>query len=166
MMYRKKVYVSPTIQGRLLAQLCFYWLLYNFLLWHGTFLIETLPATGVPGPLSERYSSFCSQHVIWLLCMLAAVPIILWDMVKLTHRVAGPLVRLERILREMARGQRVSQVTLRPNDMLDTFVEALNQLIDLHNQRLDARNESGHDWDPVEASSSESSFAAAAHLDH
>jgi hypothetical protein len=137
MIHRKKVYVSRTIQGRLLAQLGFYFLLYNFLLWHATFLVETLPGEGVPEPLSQRYAEFYSQHSVWLWCMLAAAPVILWDMVAMTHRVAGPLVRLEHIVRAMARGRHVSKVTLRQNDMLGQFVEAINELIDAHNRQVD-----------------------------
>jgi hypothetical protein len=146
MFQRKKVFVSWTIQGRTLGQLAIYWLLYNFLFWHVTFLIETLPSEGVPQPLFERYANFCSQHLVWLLCMFVVAPVILWDMVKLTHRVAGPLVRLERVVREMARGQRVNRITLRPHDMLGQFTEALNELIDAHNLKLDA-SQANSAWD-------------------
>jgi HAMP domain-containing protein len=55
----------------------------------------------------------------------------------MTHRVAGPLVRLERIVRQMARGERVAKVTLRPNDMLGQFVDALNELVETHNRKLE-----------------------------
>jgi hypothetical protein len=142
MFARKKVFVSWTIQGRLLAQLCVYFLFYNVLAWHATFLIEMLPGGGVPAPIAQRYADFASRHSVWLLCMLVTAPIVVWDMVKMTHRVAGPLVRLERIVRQMARGQRVASITLREHDMLSHFVEALNELIDSHNRQLDARRES------------------------
>jgi hypothetical protein len=147
MFQRKKLFVNPTIQGRLLVQLCIYWLLYNFLLWHATFLIETLPSDGVPAPILQSYGEFCARHVIWLLCMLAAAPILMWDMVKLSHRFAGPLVRLERVAREMARGQRVARVTLRKHDMLNQFLDAFNELVEAHNRRLDKCSEPNDEWE-------------------
>ena len=149
MYQRKKFFVSGAIQGRVLAQLCSYWLLYNLLLWHATFLIETLPSEGVPAPLVERYATFCSQHTVWLLCMAFVFPVILWDMVKVTHGVAGPLVRLERVVRQMARGERAEKIVLRDRDMLGQFVEALNELIESHNRGLDARNEAAAQKSPA-----------------
>jgi hypothetical protein len=158
---RKKFFVSGAIQGRVLAQLCSYWLLYNFLLWHATFLIEALPSEGVPAPLFERYAAFCSQHTIWLVCMLFVFPVILWDMVKLTHGVAGPLVRLERVVRQMARGEAVSTVVLREHDMLGQFVEALNELIEAHNRRLEAGNQTAASPSAPEAGEPESHLLTA-----
>src|SRR5688500_9864061 len=130
MLQRTKLFVSWTIQGPLLGRLAVYWLLYHFLLWHATFLIETLPVEGVPAPLAERYWGFCSQHTVWLGCMLAVAPVILWDLVKLTHRFAGPLIRLEAAVRQMVRGERVKPVTLRQRDMLFQFASAINELIE------------------------------------
>lgn len=147
MYQRKKVFVSSTIQGRLVGQLGFYWLLYTFLLWHATYLIETMSVEGVPEPIAISYTRFCSQHLVWLLCMVGGIPIILWDMIKMTHRVAGPLVRLERVVRDMACGKKVEPIVLRPNDMLGHFVDTLNELITVHNQRLDEHDAAENDWE-------------------
>jgi hypothetical protein len=138
MIYRKKAFGNPTLRGRLLAQLAVYWLLYNFLLWHAAFLVDVFP-NGSPAPLLQRYAEFAAQHMLWLGCMFIVAPLILWDMAKMTHGVAGPLVRLERTVKEMARGKHVSFLVLRKNDMLGQFAEALNELIEVHNRQVDAR---------------------------
>src|SRR5580765_1182528 len=106
---RSRLFVSREIQGRILWRMVKYWFLYNFAVWHGLLLID-FERYGVPtllsgGPglsLYEYYREFAAQHVILLALAVALSPFLLWDMLKLTHQIAGPLVRFRHTLQKMA----------------------------------------------------------------
>src|SRR6516162_9736690 len=109
---RKKVFVSRAIQGRILARIVKYWLVCSLSLWHALFLIElaryTIPGLGTRAPRFsplEAYAQFASQHATLLIASALVFPVILWDMLKLTHQIAGPLVRFEHTLRKMTAGE-------------------------------------------------------------
>jgi len=56
-----------------------------------------------------------------ILYVLAVFPLILWDMMKVTHRVAGPLVRFGNTLKRLEQGEKVQEVRLRKGDLLVEF---------------------------------------------
>jgi hypothetical protein len=134
---RTKVFVSREIQGRILARMAKYWLLYNFAVWHGLLLID-FERYGVPtllsgGPglsLGEFYLEFASQHVILLAVAVALSPFLIWDMLKLTHQIAGPLVRFRNTLNKMTIGEPVEKIELRNGDLLVEFQDAFNAFLE------------------------------------
>ena len=66
-----------------------------------------------------------------LLILAAALsPIVLWDMLKLTHQIAGPLVRFRNALQKMAIGEPVAKIKLRDGDLLVEFQDAFNEFLD------------------------------------
>jgi len=46
------------------------------------------------------------------------------------HRIAGPIYRIERTLREMAEGKKVEPIRLRKKDFFKSLAEAVNKLIE------------------------------------
>jgi hypothetical protein len=77
----------------------------------------------------ELYTTFTLEHYSMVICAVAVFPIILCDMLKLTHRVAGPLVRFRNELARLARGENVEPVRLRDGDLLDEFLDAFNEFV-------------------------------------
>jgi regulator of protease activity HflC (stomatin/prohibitin superfamily) len=75
------------------------------------------------------YATFASSHRVMLFLMVASLPIVLRDMVRLTHQVAGPLVRFRNTLQQLAQGQNVEQVKLREGDLLTEFQDSFNQFL-------------------------------------
>ena len=140
---RKKLYVSHMIQGRMLLKLSLYWAVYHFVLWHAMFLYRYMQyradvlggATQVP--FAELYATFLTQHYSLILCAIGLFPIILWDMVKVTHRIAGPLVRFQHTLRDLTTGLRVKPIKLRKGDMLVELQDIFNEYITELNAKLD-----------------------------
>jgi hypothetical protein len=142
---RKKLFVSRAIQGRLLVKLAVYWGVYHVVLWHAMFMYRYFQYRadvlgGAPHvPFGVLYNSFVAQHYSMMMCAVAVFPIILWDMVKVTHRIAGPLVRFRRVLQDLARGQHVGEIRLRKGDMLVELQDAFNEYL----RSLDADAKSG-----------------------
>jgi hypothetical protein len=130
------MYVSRSIQGRMLGRFCAYWVVYH------VFLVFALAMDAL---LSRKIHSFSQlgatlwqEHYWTLLILVAAFPIIFRDLLRTTQRLAGPLVRFEHVLKQMARGEHVEKVQLRKHDLLFDFQNAFNNFIETRNQQLSA----------------------------
>ena len=60
--------------------------------------------------------------------LLLLAPVVVWIGVRLTHKVAGPLVRITAALQQMARGDFHISLKLRKGDSLVELAEAINSL--------------------------------------
>ena len=81
-----------------------------------------------------------------LLClMFMLIPVYVWDIVKLSHRFAGPMLRLRGILNELADGGRATQLKFRPGDFWQDTATDFNRFykehIDLKNRCEELQNE-------------------------
>ena len=106
---RKSIFVSGPIQGRLSTRLVFYWVLYHFVLWHALFAyryVEFRMANRLPDvSFRELYGDFVLHYYPIVLCAVSMLPIFIIDLVRLTHRIAGPLVQFQRRLKQMTAGE-------------------------------------------------------------
>jgi large-conductance mechanosensitive channel len=142
---RKQVYVSRAIQGRIVSKLAIYWATYHLALWHAMFLFHYFLYRGqlmanpqmTAIPFVMQYTQFLAQHYSMLICAAAVFPLIFWDMMKVTHRVAGPLVRFENTLKQLERGEKVRPVTLREGDMLTEYRDSFNSYLEKAGLLLD-----------------------------
>jgi hypothetical protein len=128
---RGKIYLGGMLQGTLVRRLAIGWVTYNVLLFHGLFLVNYLEgsqptADDAQPTLLERYEAFAWQDRLLIFGAIAAGPIFIWDVIRCTHRVAGPLVRLEQTLLRMAKGETVSEIRFRKGDWLTSLERALN----------------------------------------
>ena len=140
---RKKLYVSKTIQGRILLRVTAYWILYHVVLFHVLFLSSGLTIDGSYASFFDAYADFFWRNSMLLLCAAAVFPIIFRDMLRMTNRVVGPFIRIERTLKAMTEGRRVEPLTVRKRDLVHEFVTAFNNFIEYWNreraQHLDKR---------------------------
>jgi hypothetical protein len=132
--YRKRMFVSSRIQGRLMSRIGVYWVLYHVVLWHGLFVFRYLQyrmtaAGGIAVPFSELYGQFVIDYYPVVVCALVTLPVVVIDMLHMTHRVAGPLVRFQNALRDLVEGKPVESVSLRKNDLLNEFQDEFNQYL-------------------------------------
>lgn len=68
--------------------------------------------------------------VCWMIVLelLLVTPLVVWFGVRLTHKVAGPLVRIDAALHRLARGDFNVHLTLRRGDSLVELADAINAL--------------------------------------
>jgi hypothetical protein len=128
---RSRIYLGGMLQGALVKRLAIGWAVYNLLLFHGLFAVAYLEGTRVTADdeqptFLQSYESFAWQNRLLIFGACAAGPIFLWDVVRCTHRVAGPLVRLENTLLRMAKGETVQEIKFRKGDWLTSLERALN----------------------------------------
>lgn len=132
---RKKLFVNPHIQGTTIRRVVFYWCTYHLVLWHVMFLFRffeyrsSVMEGGRPLTFFTLYGRFTLDHYAVILCALAILPMVLWDVLKFSHRVVGPLVRFRHCLKLLSQGESVTQVTIRKGDFLMELQDAFNEFL-------------------------------------
>jgi hypothetical protein len=133
---RGRVWVNARIQGRILARIACYWAIYHAVLWNAIFVARYIAyrASLIAGEtetrtMGELYSTFAQDYAGLALCALLLAPIFLYDVFRQSHRIAGPLVRFQAVLKRMMAGEKVSPVKLRKDDLLNEFQAVFNEFI-------------------------------------
>lgn len=150
---RRKQFVSGRIQGRLMLQIVLYWGLYHLFLWHAMFLygyadlrlsaVSSHTATSI----REYYGHFSQEYFPVVICALATLPIVVLDMMKLTHRIAGPMIRFQDTLRDLTAGKTVKPIKLRKGDLMTEFQDEFNRYLAHLAAQRPAAHASGHEDD-------------------
>ncbi len=73
-------------------------------------------------------AQFTTVGLMVTLELLLIAPIVIWIGIRLTHKVAGPLVRISAALQQMAEGDFNVHLKLREGDSLVELAEAINVL--------------------------------------
>ena len=55
-------------------------------------------------------------------------PVFVYDVIRLSHRFAGPIVSLKKNLRDMAKGEEVAPLRFRNNDFWKNLTEDMNSI--------------------------------------
>ena len=92
-----------------------------FALWMTLYTFELLH-----DPVSV--SLFTTVGLLVALELLVIAPFVAWLGIVLTHKVAGPLVRIQAALSQMTEGKFDIHITLRKGDALVELAEAINRL--------------------------------------
>jgi hypothetical protein len=138
---RTCLWIDPPLQARLLLRMALYLLLHVAFVWHIAFIFQAMTevATDGPGPgLGGLYVEALRQQKFLLLALALTLPIILYDLLKFSNRIAGPLYRCRKVMQQMAAGQPVPEFTPRQHDQLGEFFQTFNALIKAWNARLAA----------------------------
>lgn len=130
---KRRIYmIDKKVQGALLMRAARYWMLSIVVVGVLTMLgwIFVSPGLGVLMGLREQIPSLFGGVMVALACSLAVLPIILYDMTKLTNRFAGPMYRLKRAMQQAAAGEPVDDVIFRDDDYWQEIADAFNRLKD------------------------------------
>ncbi|QDT64394.1 hypothetical protein [Calycomorphotria hydatis] len=133
---RGSKYVSHDIQGRMIRSFAMYWFVYHAALWHIMFVWEWLQlniamlGTNEQVSVGLLYLEFMYRHAPFLLCSLLVFPCVAFDLVRFTHRVAGPLIRFRNTLNAMAKGEPVRKIKLRKGDLLTELQDSFNNYLE------------------------------------
>jgi hypothetical protein len=123
---RKQLFVDAKVQGALVLRVAVYW---GFCLL--TLALTLLCWRILTGPARIFYTHFDD---IWYyygsacVASLLLLPIVLFDIVRLSNRFAGPLVRLRRSMRALARGEEVQPIHFRGSDFWQEFADEFNAI--------------------------------------
>jgi hypothetical protein len=130
--WRKTTYLGWQTHGRLVARLTLLWAAYHFTLWEALCTrqymqyLTSLRDVEDRVPLLMFFEAYLRENA-WMVifgCVFAIV--VIWDAVRLTHRIVGPLKRAENLFYAMADGKYVREVKFRKGDLVAGFERALN----------------------------------------
>jgi HAMP domain-containing protein len=81
--------------------------------------------------ISSMLNKLHTTLLIRLICMGALLIILVFYLeVRFLHRIVGPLVRIERALREISEGKDIEPIKIRKTDYYQSLADSVNKLID------------------------------------
>lgn len=112
---RQQVFADRAIQSSLAWRLAGHWLLFTgLLLVLNTFLQMSFLFPQHSFPDAFRWAAW--SQVPLLACVAVLVPLFTRDALRISNRLAGPMVRLRKSLQSLAAGEKVPPLVFREND--------------------------------------------------
>ena len=124
---RKQFFVDPKVQGALVGRVILYWLICII-----TITLMLLCWRIVTGPARIFYMHFSDVWFFYgpaMLASLALLPLVVIDIIRLSNRFAGPMLRLRRSMRALTQGEYGDPVEFRDGDFWQEFAEEFNALV-------------------------------------
>ncbi len=121
---RKQLLVDPKVQGALVLRAVFYWFVCLL-----TISMMLLCWRIVTGPARMFYTHFDDMWFHFGPAVVAStllLPLVILDMLRLSNRFVGPLFRLRRAMRALARGETVEPIEFRGGDFWQDVAEEFN----------------------------------------
>lgn len=115
---RSKLYVDHQLQGAMVFRLVVHWCATILCLFLFSFMLTAIFHLFSDSALTfgDLVRGFLQRHLLFFLVLGALAPLFIWDMIKVSHRIAGPAFRLRRELRELAQGHEAESIEFREAD--------------------------------------------------
>jgi hypothetical protein len=127
---RKKKMVNWSLQGPIISRLLLHFFAYNvatlFLLaafWGARAAISSMSEA----PEARAPLTLWQQSAPVVIAMLVMTPFMVWDLMRFTNRIAGPLYRFECNLREFVKSGTLQEAAIREGDLLMDFQKQFNE---------------------------------------
>lgn len=125
---RKRWFVEPRVQGAFMARAVVYWL---------SCLLCITSLTSIWNTIT-RQADFFGFHLpgglpTWAVPPLASLlflPMVMYDMMRLSNRLVGPILRLRGIMRGVSQGRSAPPIAFREGDFWREFADEFNALTD------------------------------------
>jgi len=134
---RRQLLVNPALQYQFIGVMLFVLLLLTIAALGGVYfalwlILRTYQLAEDPIAVAQ----FTTVGLVITFEMLVIAPLVVWIGLRMTHRVAGPLVRINAVLQRMAAGDYSQHITLRKGDSMVELAEAINALSSSLRSRL------------------------------
>jgi sensor histidine kinase YesM len=122
---RRQHWVDARVQGTLVRRILLHWCAFFLVTLMCVSVMQLL--LGDPNKtIVERVGSPGSGLLLVGIIMLALFPAFALDTVRFSNRFVGPIARLRRSMRELADGQRISNLSFRDNDFWCEVADEFN----------------------------------------
>jgi hypothetical protein len=111
---RKRIFVDAEVQGALIRRVIIHWTAFAATL--AVILAAVQFFTNPLASLDEHLELFPRRHGLTFIVLLLLLPAFLWDTARLSHRFSGPVLRLRRMMRELAGGEDPGELRFRDGD--------------------------------------------------
>lgn len=124
---RRQLFVDLAVQGSLAFRSVLYWIVCLV-----TVLVALLfwqVMTGPPAPFEACIAAIWNHYGPAFVASLLVLPIVVLDIIRMSNRFVGPLVRLRRSLRALARGEHVEPLSFRQGDFWLELAQDFNAML-------------------------------------
>ena len=131
---RKRLLVDPAVQGALVLRVTRYWIASLLALITMQVAFEMALAAAYPfenGPaVMDVLTGMWVFMLRGLIVTVFLLPALIWDLLRFSHRFAGPISRLKHAMNDLADGKPVEPIHFRKDDFWYEFAEAFNRISD------------------------------------
>jgi hypothetical protein len=127
---RKKKMINWSVQGPIISRLLLHFFAYNvatlFLLaafWGARAALSSLSES----PDARAPLTLWQQSAPVVIAMIVMTPFMVWDLMRLTNRIAGPLFRFECLLKDFVKTGTLQEAAIREGDLLTDFQKQFNE---------------------------------------
>ena len=123
---RKKLYVNRDVQGALILRSVLHWSFYMVAILLVVSIIAVIkdPSRLGFGLLYESFLSFAPAIVASILLL----PLFVYDILRSSNRVAGPIVRLQHKMKKLTAGEEIEELRFRDGDHWNEVADEFNAL--------------------------------------
>jgi nitrogen fixation/metabolism regulation signal transduction histidine kinase len=125
---RSKKFIDPKVQGALIRRLIIHWVAFLLVASLVSFCLQVL--SNPFRSMGEHVQQLWWTHGPFLLVMVFLLPVFVLDTVKLSHRFAGPIYRMRKVIREIAEGNPPPRLKFRDFDFWHGLADDFNQMVD------------------------------------
>ena len=137
---RWHLFIDRPVQSALLARVVLYWAV--SLLTQVLMVVFFAVISSSPDDFYLRAQQLWSHLQLAIIASALILPLILLDVLRLSHRWVGPIFRVRSALRSLSRGERVPPIRLRQGDFWQELAGDFNVVADqLRRQQASASTE-------------------------
>src|SRR5271157_508625 len=123
---RKQFFADFRVQGALVVRVVLYWLM--CLLTMMLLLLGWSMITDPIRPLNTHLTALWALYGPAAVASLLLLPVVIFDLLRLSNRFAGPMFRLRRSLHDLAQGKPVAAMRFRHGDFWQEFADDFNTI--------------------------------------
>ncbi len=137
---RSKTLIDSEVQGGLIRRVALHWVLF--------FVANTLALTVWVGLFEQPDATWRETMTVtvqrflpFFVITMALIPAFVWDTLKLSHRFAGPILRLRNTLIDMKAGRSVPPLKFRDNDFWQELAGHFNDVMRMRSENANQKSE-------------------------
>ena len=123
---RKRLFVDPEVQGALVLRVLLYWAVCLITI---ALMLLCWSIVRTPRLSYNHLDNMWFHYGPALIASCVMLPMVVVDLIRLSNRFAGPLLRLRRSMWALARGEHVEPIQFREGDFWQEFAEAFNAIL-------------------------------------
>jgi len=125
---RRRLFVDPKVQGALVLRVLLYWVVCLMTI---TLMLLCWSILKTPRMFYWHFDDMWFHYGPALIASFVLLPMVIVDIIRLSNRFAGPMLRLRRSMRALARGEHVEPVQFREGDFWKEFADEFNAVVAL-----------------------------------
>ncbi|RCS54370.1 hypothetical protein DTL42_04280 [Bremerella cremea] len=123
---RRQFWVDPQLQGSLALRIVLYYLL--CWLTFGLALMTIAALSDIHAPVTAVASIMTHYYLPAVLASLVVLPLIVWDSIRYSNRLAGSVARFRQAMERLADGETASPLVVRKGDSWKSLADQFNRI--------------------------------------